>query len=663
MHVGPTALNRSRFVVLMGGLLVLGGCSGGSIVGSNQALAPVTASTSPGRTLTGSVHGGQQPIAGAHVYLFMASISGVGHASISLLNMGGNTSTDSNGATAGDFYATTAADGTFSISGDYNCVPGRQVYLYALGGDPGLGTGVNPAAGLMAVLGNCPGANNFGGTIPFLSINEVSTVAAAYAMAGFATDALHVSSSATDLAQVGIANAFANAANLASLGTGVALAATPAGNGVVPQAEINSLANILAACINSGGSLAGPTDPAPCYTLFTSATADGTPSGTQPTDTATAAINIAHNPGENVASLFGLLPTNPPFLPNLAQTPSDFTVALTFTGGGLDRPNNIAIDGAGDAWITSSDSSATSVVELSSAGAILSGTSGYAGGGLNAPWGIAIDTSGNAWVANYTGNSVTELSGSGSILSGAGGYTSNDMSAPNAIALDATGNAWITNSGGHSVTELSSVGTVLSGTNGYVSPDFSGPASVAIDVSGNVWVPNKWDSSISEFSNAGVVLSGIGYTGNGVYAPRALAIDSSGNAWIANQNGYGSFGWGSITEISQSGSTLSGSGGFSGSGLQTPAGIAIDGADNVWVADLSNSVVELANLGGLPLSGSIGYQTGSVNPPLGIAIDGSGNVWVTIPQSNAVAELVGAGTPVVTPLAVGVQDNTLGMQP
>jgi hypothetical protein len=38
-------------------------------------------------------------------------------------------------------------------------------------------------------------------------------------------------------------------------------------------------------------------------------------------------------------------------------------------------------------------------------------------------------------------------------------------------------------------------------------------------------------------------------------------------------------------------------------------------------------------------------------------------VWIAFMQSNAVAELIGAGVPVVTPLAVGVQNNSLGTRP
>jgi hypothetical protein len=132
-------------------------------------------------------------------------------------------------------------------------------------------------------------------------MNEVSTIATAYALAGFATDAVHVSSSGTTLGLQGLANAFANVPNLETLGTGVATTSNVAGTGTVPQLEINTLANILASCVNSTGTVSGPTNPTACYTLFTNALSGGA-SGLQPTDTATAAINIAHYPGINVAA-------------------------------------------------------------------------------------------------------------------------------------------------------------------------------------------------------------------------------------------------------------------------------------------------------------------------------------------------------------------------
>ncbi len=175
-----------------------------------------------GAAIKGIVHGGQQPIVGAHVYLFAANSTGYGgagiaasssNASISLLNGASTGFSDSIGA-----YVPTGAGGSFTVTGDYTCTPNSQVYLYALGGDPGSGT--NSAAGLMAILGNCPATGTFAATTPLVVVNEVSTIAAAYAFAGFATDATHVSSSGTALAQIGIANAFANSANLYNLSGG-----------------------------------------------------------------------------------------------------------------------------------------------------------------------------------------------------------------------------------------------------------------------------------------------------------------------------------------------------------------------------------------------------------------------------------------------------------
>jgi len=172
---------------------------------------------------------GNTPLSGAHVYLLAANTNGYGNASVSLLNSALTGASDGLGG-----YVTTAADGGFTISGMYQCTPNTQVYTYALGGNAG--SGDNAASGLLAILGNCPQSGSFTINPPF-TMNEVTTVAAAYVMAGFANDATHVSSSGTPLAQTGIANAFANAVNLAENTTGAVLTTTQAGNGAVPQSE------------------------------------------------------------------------------------------------------------------------------------------------------------------------------------------------------------------------------------------------------------------------------------------------------------------------------------------------------------------------------------------------------------------------------------------
>jgi hypothetical protein len=185
-------------------------------------------------------------------------------------------------------------------------------------------------------------------------MNEVSTVAAAYAVAGYATDAVHISSSGTSLAKTGIANAFANATNLADLPSSAALATTPGGNGTVPQAEIDTLADILASCVNTANTNSGAAS-STCAALFALATSDGTTTGKQPSDTATAAINIAHHPALNVSALYAMNGgTTSPFQPILSATPNDWTVRLAFSsayqGTNPETTNTLAVDGYGNVW-------------------------------------------------------------------------------------------------------------------------------------------------------------------------------------------------------------------------------------------------------------------------------------------------------------------------
>jgi hypothetical protein len=627
--------------------------------------APSTPVTAP--AIKGSVFGGQQPVVGAHVYVFAANTAGYNttgptYASVSLLQPGSGTTMDSNG----NYYVTTGSYGSFTISNEYSCtpgsgnVPGQQVYLYAVGGNSSYGT--NNSVGLMAVLGDCPSTGNFAAATPTVQMNEVTTVAAAYAMAGFAYDATHVSSANTTLAKIGVKNAFANAANLASLSTGLAYTTTPAGNGTVPQSTIYTLADILAACINSNGAVTGPnpTGPNPssgpptaCYTLFYSAESAGS-SGSVPSDTATAAINIAHNPGSNVAALYALPSSTSPFVPELSSQPNDFTIGINFTGGGLNSPRGIAVDASGDLWVANTygtNNSNSSVVELSSTGTVLSGTNGFTSGGINLPVGIAIDHSGNAWITNYTGNSITELSSTGTVLSnaGAGPYSGGGIAGPWTIAIDGPGNVWVTSPTSPAVvTKLSSSGAFLSGTSGYnAGGTLSGFLGIALDGSGNAWIANGSGDNVVELSSTGTVLSGTGgYNVSSLL--RNIAMDSSGNAWAISN---------SLFELSNSGSLLSPSGGYTTAGIKQPYyGVALDGAGNVWTANNNGSVSELTN-SGTALSPTTGYTGGQQAFDWGIAIDGSGDTWVANYNNGSggsITELIGSATPVITPICAGL---------
>ncbi|MGP8092012.1 MAG: hypothetical protein ACLP72_01690 [Candidatus Sulfotelmatobacter sp.] len=241
-----------------------------------------------------------------------------GNSSVSLLTSASGNQADSIG-----HYVLSGQYGGFSIAGGYTCTAGRQVYLYARGGNSG-DDGANSAIGLMASLGTCPESGNFSKAAPFVFVNEVTTVAAAYAMAGIATDATHVIASVKPVPSTGIANA----ADLASITTGFANSNLPSKpEAKVPQTKIHTLANILSACINSSSSSS-----ISCTTLFSNARGNGA-SGSTPEETATAAINIARNPHANIAVLYGLQPRlSAPFLPALESAPEDFDLSFAPEG-------------------------------------------------------------------------------------------------------------------------------------------------------------------------------------------------------------------------------------------------------------------------------------------------------------------------------------------
>jgi hypothetical protein len=372
-------------------------------------------------------------------------------------------------------------------------------------------------------------------------------------------------------------------------------------------------------------------------------------------------------------ALYALSPSSPPFLPNLSTQPRDFTIALSFAVGGLNRPVAIAIDGSGNAWIANRNNN--SIVKLSSAGTILSGTNGYTGG-LNLPITVAIDPFGNAWTLNPSTNSVIEFSASGSVLFGTNGYTGGGLIVPSALAIDGNGNAWVTDS--LRVVEFSNTGSILSGPGGYgTGSTMAAIFTMAIDASGDLWVPNiqvNGRGILTVFSNSGTVLAN-GYSGGALGDGAAIAFDHSGNAWIVNVSICSptpcTIAGETLVEFSSSGTSQLGANGLLWPTMPDPSRIAIDGGGNVWITNYGSSalnysdgvVLEFSNAASI-LSPFNGYTAGgTLSGPGGMAIDGSGDVWISNSLGNNITEIIGSAVPVVTPLSVGVKTNSLGARP
>jgi hypothetical protein len=630
--------------------LALVGCGSGARL-LDTPPPPATGASISGKLLSGSI-----PVSGAHVYLMAVAETGFGKPSISLLNAGSTGSQDSTGT-----YVLTASDGTFTLPGQYSCSATTNVYVFTSGGDSGLGQ--NSAATHLATVGACP---QQGAVVTPLTINEVTTVAMAFATASFATDPLHVSSSGSPLARTGEANAFTNASHLASVNTGIAPAMLPSGAATVPQTTINTLANILFSCNHS----AGPGSAA-CQSLLGSAGSAGPYS-----DTAAAMLGIAHSPANSVATLFAQQSTAPPFAPYLTVAPNDFSLGLVFTGGGMNATQGMAVDSMGNVWSTNDSYNLT---EISSAGVFLSGPNGYVTGAYF-PGQIAVDLNDNVWIGSgahtFDGpGSLVEVSSSGMTLSGVDGYGHGLIHTPLSLAIDGNNNIWIADMAGNSVAEFSNSGQILSGTIGFTGGGVSNPYTIAIDASSNAWVTNYSSHGLTELTSTGSPLSpATGFTGAGFPGGGGIALDHSGEVWIASAGTFSP----QVSKLSATGAILSGAG-YVGGGIKAGEGstsIAIDGDGNAWLPlYVGPGVVELSNAG-IPLSGNNGLQGGVAQFPNSIVLDGSGDVWVAndtlaispvrgVPSVYTwrITELIGAAAPVVTPLAAAVKGNALGSRP
>jgi streptogramin lyase len=578
-----------------------------------------TASTDavqPGISFNGRVMGGQQPISGASIVLYQAGSGGPGVGAANLLNK----------------TVTTDMTGGFNFTGDYMCPSSTtQVYLIATGGNPGLPLGgTNPASVMMAALGDCGNLS----ASTFVSMNEVTTVAAVWALAQFMSPGGIVGSSATNA--TGLRNAFEVANNLADFSNGAPGGANLPAGATLETAKLITMANILAACVNSDGGSS-------CSPLFQAATPS---SGSAPTNTLDAALNIALRPGSNVGAVFAAAPATGPFQTGLGQAPNDWTMSLTFLGGGLDVPTALAIDSTGSVWVANYFGGVATKFFPTGQPA---STVGFADASLVESYGITVDGLDNAWVANEQSpnfinsgaGSITKFNSSGQVLSQSGGFTQGGIYYPYAIAADSAGRVWVADYGRSGASLLASDGSSLFGPSGISPSNMIFPVGVAVDSANNGW-----------FAAQGTTVQLTPSGGDGAFScctyPAGIAIDGSGNTWLPQFNSS------SLVELGPSGTTLQQISGIGG--IEHPEGVATDGAGNVWVTNYRGSSISeftgsSSSATSTALSPNSGFGTDvSLDEPFSLAIDASGNVWVTSSLGNTVTEFVGAASPIRTPL-------------
>lgn len=599
------------FTLLGAGLLAssLSGCGGAVIANSNPVPGGYGGPAFGGKALVG-----RSPLVGASVQVYAAGTSGNGSTAVALLKDA----------------LLTSSTGAFSVASGYDCPSAdSQIYLVARGGTPGSATaGDNDSIALLTVLGDCGDAASASPVV----INEATTAAAVYALAQFLSPGGNLGASSTNAA--GLKNAVATAQALASITSGSSPATSFAANGSSPAPKIDSLANLLNTCTSSTAGGNG------CTALF-SATAT---SNAEPKNTLDAALNLVRNPAQNVATLYALASANSTFGPALAAQPSDWTLFINYTGGGMKSPTTAGIDAAGNVWVANYQGVASVFSPLGSP--LIA--QGISGSGLGYSFGLAVDAKNDVWITNFpspyaAGNSVSVLDSNGASLAGASGFPAGTNSFPTAVAIDTDGSAWLADWGNSEMTHLSGSGQLLSSAP-YASAQLIDPVNLAIDAGHNVWVSNLGGTTVTR-----VTPDGSSFTSyNCCSGPQGIAIDQIGNVWVTNF--YGD----SISEISNSGTVLS-NGGYTSASLARPQAIAIDSAGTVWICNYRGaSLTELAGTtaaspgSALSPPGGLGADAGLLEA-YSVAIDASGNLWVSNYGSDTLTQFVGLAAPVRTP--------------
>lgn len=229
---------------------------------------------------------------------------------------------------------------------------------------------------------------------------------------------------------------------------------------------------------------------------------------------------------------------------------------------------------------------------------------------------------------------------------------------------------------GHSQIISTFAGNGLAGYSGdggdALSARLDTPTCIALDLTGNVFINDQRNNCVRKISPSGIITTvagtgSAGFSGDGGPATNArldanwgMTIDNSGNIYICDQSNH------RIRKVNASGiiTTIAGTGtpGYSGDGgpaisanLNSPMGIAVDKAGNIYFSDSYNFCVRkistsgiISTFAGIPglvgFSGDGGPATSArIRFVLGIACDTAGNVYLCDSHDDRVRKVDAGG--------------------
>ena len=356
------------------------------------------------------------------------------------------------------------------------------------------------------------------------------------------------------------------------------------------------------------------------------------------------------------------------------------------TNANLNNPQGLALDSAGDLYVA--DAANQVIRRINPAGTIATvagnGTVGASGDGqpatsaqLNTPNGVAVDASFNIYIADsgnhrirkITGGTATTI-GTMSTIAGNGipGFqgdnglaTVAELNFPTAVALDPSGLIYLTDFNNSRVRRIAPNGVITTVAGGG-SGGLTTPTGITVDPTSNLYIDDSGASRMLKFSISGAsaIFAGTGvryYLGDGgagtsaqLVQPQQLAVTAQG-VYIADR------GEGRIRQILPGGNITS-TAGATGLG---PAGVAVDSANNLYLADaVGNQVLRISPAGvpslvaGTGVAGFFGDNgsatSAQLNQPSAVAVDTAGNVYIADTNNNRIRKVTAANG-IITTLA------------
>jgi sugar lactone lactonase YvrE len=361
----------------------------------------------------------------------------------------------------------------------------------------------------------------------------------------------------------------------------------------------------------------------------------------------------------------------------------------------LNRAMGVAADGLGNFFIADTGNHVIRKVGTNGVAVIVAGTgsSGFSGDGgaatnaaLCAPNTVVLDASGNLFIADTGNNRIRKMDTNGVITTVAGNgypfYSGNYGTATNAgmnpygLCLDGTGNLFIADAQNNCIREVGTNGIITTvagfggGLGGYnsdglpaTSAELNYPSGVAVDSSNNLYIADSSNNRVRKVDGYGLIhtVAGngtAGYSGDGGVAtsaeinyPAGVALDAAGNLLIADANNN------CVRKMATNNiiTTVAGNGtmGYAGDGgsatnanLFGPQNVSVDQVGNLFIADLGNQRIRevgtngvIATVAGsIPNDGALATNA-TLNQANGVAVDSVGNVYVADTHNNRIRKI------------------------